>query len=302
MTTPQANPEYYELLRSQGIGLFRQGQYEAAEQALGEATEVARRIGDADLLDRALCNLAAVRIEHRPESCDDLLPELRSVLVRNGAAESCRLAAYHLARAYESRKDYKKGLFYARIALERTQSLHHPEPDWLATSHNQLGNLLAAESFFSEAVEEYRLALELHPSPPAQLRALIQQNTGYCRLMLGDAREGIRLLLRSFRVLRWNPWLSIRAHLDLSLAYLELDKHRHAIRHGLRAIRKADEMGEAEDLKNALFLVGEAWVQIGDEDKARDYFSQLQRFYPDTPFLSDFLLSTDVRHLINLRA
>lgn len=302
MTSFHATADHYDLLRKQGGDLVRQGQYEQAEQVLRQAAEVARQLGNADLVDRALCNVAAIRIEHRPESCADLLPELREVLVRNGSPEACRLAAYHLARAYESRKDYKKGLFYARIALERTQRLEEPEEDWLATSHNQIGNLLAAESFFHEAIEQYRQALEAHPDPPAQLKALIEQNIGYCRSVQGDPRGGIVLLLKSYRVLRWNPWLSIRAHLDLSLAYLELHKYRHAIRHGLRGLRKAEEMGETEDYKNALFLLGEAAVQGGDEEQARDYFSRLQRFYPETPFLGDFLLATDVRQLVNLRA
>lgn len=302
MTSSRPTTDHYELLRKQGGMLVRQGQYVEAERLLREAADVAHQIGDPDLVDRALCNVAAIRIEHRPDSTADLLPELRSVLVRNGSPESCRLAAYHLARAYESRRDYKKGLFYARIALERTRSLQQPEDDWLATSHNQIGNLLAAESFFDEAIGEYERALAAHPDPPAQLKALIEQNIGYCRCVQGDPRGGIELLLRSYRVLRWNVWLAVRAHLDLSLAYLELEKFRHAIRHGLRGLHQAEELGEAEDFKNALFLLGEASVQLGDEAQARDYFSQLQRFYPETPFLSDFLLATDVRPLINLRA
>lgn len=304
MTLPRTLPDQYQALRRRGITLAREGRYENALEVLEQAGQMAERIGDPDLVDRALCNVAAVRIEYRPGSCDDLLPRLRDVLVRDNSPESCRLAAYHLARAYEWKDDYKKGLFYARIALERTKALvrQHEKNEWLATSYNQIGNLLAADSFFAEAIEQFEGALTVHPEPPAVFSAMVERNIGYCRVMLGDVLDGTRHLLRSYRCLRKNKWLSTDTHLLLSFAYIELEKYRHALRHALSGLATAEELGQKKEQKNALYLLGEACVQMGDEERARQYFSKLQRFYPNTPFIADLLLATDVRHLINLRA
>jgi phosphoglucomutase len=40
-------------------------------------------------------------------------------------------------------------LFYARIALERAEALGRQ--DWVASTHNHIGNVLLAESFVDEA-------------------------------------------------------------------------------------------------------------------------------------------------------
>jgi tetratricopeptide (TPR) repeat protein len=53
-------------------------------------------------------------------------------------------------------------LFYARIALDRSQVLE--SVDWLASSRNQIGNFLLAESRFDQALHEYEEALALLPA------------------------------------------------------------------------------------------------------------------------------------------
>jgi tetratricopeptide (TPR) repeat protein len=294
----------YARCRVEGIAATLRGDLAAAEELLTRALDLARQLEDPSLADRAYCNLAAVQIERSPR--DEILPRLRQILVRHADVETYRLAAYHLARAYELRKDCKKGLFYARIALEQTRHLAHPDPEWMASSHHQIGNLLVGESFFGDAIASYEQALAALPADGPDLRAaVIEINVGYCRVMLGQAQAGVRLLTRGLRVLRRRRQLQreqMQAHLDLALGYLELGRFRPVLRHATAALVLAEELGATDATKNALFLLGEGASLSGDEDTARGYFEKLQRFFPDTPFLPDLLLAIDVRKLINLRA
>jgi Tfp pilus assembly protein PilF len=91
-------------------------------------------------------------------------------------------------------------------------------------------------------------------------------------------------------------------NLDLCFAYLEIEKYRPARRHGDRALLMAETNGQLRELKNALYLLGETANLMGDAEAAHAYFSRLQKHFPDSPFLVDFLLAIDVRKMINLRA
>lgn len=297
------DPQRYEALRQAGQQAARDGAIEKARELLQQAWELASDSGDPVLVDRAFCNLAAVEIECQPRPDDQLLPRLRDILVRNNDLENCRLAAYSLARAYEARDEHKKGLFYARIAFERTSAMPNPDRDWLASSHNQVGNFLVTESRFEEALQRYEDALELQPESEFRW-ALIENNIGYCHLMLNRFGQAFRMLHRSLRVLRRlnRPKDQLLVHLDLCLAHLEVGRNRHALRHGTRALALAEQWGSPDDLKKALYLLGEATNMLGDEAAARKLFDRLQEHYPETPFLADFLLAIDVRKVINLRA
>jgi tetratricopeptide (TPR) repeat protein len=294
----------YAHYRTAGVAAATRGDLARAEELLAVALDIALGSGDSRLADRAYCNLAAVQIELAPR--DEVLPRLRQILVRHSDPESYRLAAYHLARAYEQRKDYKKGLFYARIAIEQTKNLPSAEPEWLSTSHHQIGNLLVGSSFFRGAIESYEAALAAYPAGgPESRAAVIWMNVGYCRVMLGEVRSGVAQLIQSLRVLRRHRHLErerMQNHLDLALGYLELGRPRRVLRHAATGLALAERHGAADALKNALFLLGEGANLSGDEDGARGYYEQLQRYFPATPFLPDLLLAIDVRKLINLRA
>ncbi len=137
--------------------------------------------GDPNLIDTTVCNRAAAMIEI---GCGESeLPRLREILVRNGDAANCRLAAYTIARHYELKKNYKKALFYARITRDRSEGLDRKE--WLASSYNLIGNTLLAESFVEEACVEYEHALSLISKEPSPSRGQILDNLGYCRTLQG---------------------------------------------------------------------------------------------------------------------
>ena len=228
---PLADRAPYDALRDDAKEAVRVGDLVAAEAYLQQALGVAREIGDPNLIDRAQCNLATLAIE-RGEG-PSTLPQLRQVLMKNQDEFNCYLAAYALARAHDLDQKYKKGIFYARIAQERARRLDRPER--LASSHNQMGNLLLAESYFDEACAEYEQALQA-PELPALHRAVIVANIGYCRSISGQRREGFRLLfesLRSLRRLGAQPWQRY-AHLALCYAYLEIGRYRRAAQQRFR--------------------------------------------------------------------
>jgi tetratricopeptide (TPR) repeat protein len=291
----------FEELRDRGAQAVEAGRLDEAESLFEEALAWAREHGDPRQIDLAVCNRAAAAIELGHGSGE--LPRLREILLRNADPVSCRVAAYNIARHYELSKSFKKALFYARIARDRSENLGRR--DWLASSHNLIGNTLLAESFVETACEQYESALALMPDGPSPARAQILDNLGYCRVLQGRHAEGYPLLYESLRLLRHfgaeRPEISAR--LDLCFAHLDTGRYAHARRQGIKAMSLAEKIGEPVSIKNALYLLGEVESLCGHIDAARSYFTRLQRdFYPEASYLPGFLLAVDVRQLINLHA
>jgi tetratricopeptide (TPR) repeat protein len=291
----------YEALRDRAERALWQGDLGTARRLYEQAQALAGEIGDPDLVDRARCNLAALLVETGEGA--SVMSDLRQVLMRNRDELNCYLAAYTLARAHDLNQDYKKAIFYARIGLDRVQRLGAPERT--AICHNLMGNLLLAESHLDEACAEYERALATTEELPPLRLALILDNVGYCRLLKGRHAEGFEHSFRSLRMLRR---LGARGyqrypHLSLAFGYLEVGRHDRAARHGFAALRLAEEVGDDQVVKNALYLLGEAANLMGSPDDARRCFEALQRrFYPGQQGLIDSLMAVGVRRLLNLRA
>jgi tetratricopeptide (TPR) repeat protein len=291
----------FEDLRSRAQRAVDAGRLEEAAELIARALAWARDHGTPQQVDHAVCNQAAVAIQlGRGEAH---LPRLREILLRSGDPASCRLAAYHISLYYEVTKNFKKSLFYARIARDRAELLG--VSDWLAASHNQLGNALLGESFVEDACGEYEQALALMPAERSVGRALILNNLGYCRILQRRFGDGYSLLfasladLRRFRAERYQ----VLVQLDLCFAHLETGRYRHARRRGDAALALATRTGQTDAIKNALYLLGEAANLSGEIETARGYFTRLHRdFFPDATYLPGFLLAVDVRKLINLHA
>ena len=155
----------YEGLREQGLAAVERGEFESALQCFTAALSEAELRGDDDLVDLAVCNRAAVRIEL---GCGEgELDPLRSIVTRSRRAETRWLAAYSTGRLYELDGQFKKALFYARIAKNLTRDVVD-RIEWRASSFNQVGNLLLAESHVEDAEQEYRTALQLIPTVPGR--------------------------------------------------------------------------------------------------------------------------------------
>ncbi len=289
----------YERLRDDARQAVEAGRLAEALGLLEQALERAVEREDENLVDLAVCNRSAVLISLG--RLQEVLSPLRQILVRNRDARTCALAAYNLSRAHEYGKEYKKGLFYGRIARDRAMAI-----GWLvAGSHNQIGNCLMHDSRFEQAAAEYRQALELLSEEPNVLRAMVLANLGYCQMMLGELRAGVSL---SFKALRWFRRFGARLyeiwpHLDLCYAYLELGRLRRAREHGRRALAYAEQTGEVGRIKTALFLLGETERCAGDLEAAWEHISRLQEsFYPDSPQVADLMLAVGMRQVVHLRA
>lgn len=297
--------ERFEELSSAAQSALDRGDLERSLELYRDAEACARDSGDARLVDRARCNLFGVRLSLADE--DPATPQafaaLREILLRNQDDTNCFLAAYNLSRAYELQREYRKGLFYGRIARDRSAELGRN--DWLASSLNQIGNSLLAQSFFAEACDEYERALELLPDERTVRRALILTNLGYAWVVRGEVRRGLRRIVRCRRDLTalGAHRAALFAELDLCYAHTELGRYRHALRHGARALALAEENGDDQGRKNALMLLGEAANLVGDSETARGFFSRLQSgFFPNDAYIPDFLLAVSVRNVVNLRA
>ncbi|HVT57556.1 MAG TPA: hypothetical protein VHR45_04075 [Thermoanaerobaculia bacterium] len=268
-----------------------------AEEALGWA----RHQGSQNQIDQAICNRAAISIALGQGEAE--LPGLRKILMRAGSPANSWLAAYNIAVYYFYAKLFKKSLFYARIARDRAKFLGVRE--WLASSHNQLGGALLSVSRIREASAEYEHALDLMPPERSLRRALVCDNLGYCRILQGRIEEGYALHYECQAVLRrcGAKHYQVVPRLHLCYAHLETGRYRHALRHGAAALELALESGFAEGAKNALYLLGEASILSGDSPAAHAYFTRLQQeFFPSANYLPSFLLTVDVRKLINLHA
>lgn len=297
---PMADPmAQYLRLRDAGALAAEKGSYEEALPFFESALDLAQSIGDSILVDRAFCNRATVAIALG--TVGEEISELRAILMRDQDGENSRLCAYHIAWYFMSRKSFKKALFYARIALDRSILLNRRE--WVASSHNRIGNVLIAESYFDEACTEYDKALALSDTMSPVDKARLLDNIGYCRIIEKRYSEGFELLYRSLRTLRRFDAECYLVHLDLCLAHLEVGRWRDARCHGETALTRARQLGRADVIKNSLYLLGQTASMSGAGTQAAGaYFAQLQDYFPNAPFLTEFLLSIDVRKMINLKA
>jgi len=295
------DPREFELRKDLLYRTIDAGKLEEVEVAIAETLAWAREHGDNRQIDSVICARAAIAIHlGRGES---EVPLLREILLRNNDAANCRLAAYNIAIYYQFAKNYKKSLFYARLARERSELLGRR--DWVASSHNQLGNALLGDSMLELACPEYEKALDLMPADASVWRARILNNLGYCRILQNRFTEGYGLLYESLHILRRhrNEREQVGSRLDLCFAHLETGRYHHARRQGAIALLLAEKTKQVEAAKNALYLLGEAANLSGDTDTAYSFFARLQQeFFPQADYLPGFLLAVDVRKMINLHA
>lgn len=289
-----------EALRRQAWEAVQAGRLRQAVELLDQALAMARSSGSREQVDRALCNRAAVLVELGQGA--SVRQELRRILLE-GASGAGFLAAYNLARYYETVKDFDKAMFYAKIAHEHARRLG--DQDWISSSHNQLGNLLIALSDFEEARSQLELALTLAPGSSNLRRAIALDNLGYCHVVQGRYRPGFRAHFEALRIIRRlgaRAWEAV-VEVSLCFAYLEIGRYRRAIRHGAAALHLAEETENRETLRNALFALGEAFKQAGEPLVARRHFARLQEeFYPDAEGTADLLLLMDVLRVVNIKA
>ena len=117
--------------------------------------------------------------------------------------------------------------------------------------------------------------------------------------------DGYRLLYESLRTLRrfGSERYLVSTLLDLSFAHIETGRYDHAQRRAVTALCLAERTEQPDSIKNALYLLGEAANLNGDMEAAQNHFTKLQRdFFPDASYLPSFLMTVDIRKMINLHA
>ena len=279
------------------------GQFDSALTLCDRAIDQARAHGDAEDLDRAVCNRANILVaQGRGE---DVIGEMRQLLMRSQSPSLRFQAADCISGIHAERREIERAIFYSRIALDHAATTDEDGP--LRVARINLSRLLMLDSRFADAREHLRDALAQMAGEAESLeRGLTLSNLAYCETLLEDLDSGFRhgfQSLRSFRRQQAGNWLRL-PHLVLAYAYLEAERYERARRHATRALDWAEVTPNGDEhVKNALYLLGEAEKLEGLTGDAYARFSSLQeRFYPHEPFVVDVLMSADIRPLVNLMA
>lgn len=292
----------YDSLKESGSAHLAGGRLQDALGALDDAHAVARGLEEPDLVDLAYCNRSAVAL--RLGQSGDTATRLQEILLRTQNPQVAALAAYNLGYEYDRRKDFKKAIFYGRIALKYAED--GGLRDLRASVLNDLGNAFAGLNQFEVALEHFSRGLALLGPEPSPQKAHLLNNVGYVQTVLGEMKLAFGSAFRSLRMFRacgLDALYSCEPHLTLAFAYLHVGRPDSALRHANRAVDLAENAVDLDRLKYALLLLGESHKLLGDDVAAHDYFALLQEsFYPDMPEVPGMLFALDVCKLINLRA
>ncbi len=278
------------------------GNLERAVAYCDEVIAIAEDLDDRELHDQALCNRSGILVIQGRG--DQVVAGLRRILLQSSSPTNSFLAANAISHYHEQRQEKERSLFYARLALDHARKSANPQ--FVAKGHNNIANLLMRDSYFEAAFESYQKALEKIPKQDFHRDyALLLSNAGYCQVVLGSYNQGLKTLFQSLELIRRRcavGWERFPC-LGLSYAYLELGRIDQARRFGARALDQSERTQSTEQIKNSLYLLGEAEKMAGNDSAAYDHFVRLQsEFYPDEPFICDVLMATDIRKLVHLMA
>lgn len=281
---------------------FGRGQLERALRLFEAAEAECERLGDRDLRDRAFCNRCVVLAEM------DRLPlvanELRHILMRSRDPFTGWMAAYHTSQAYVAEDNLPRALAYARRAAELAEASGQTRAR--AVAANWHGALAMKQSYFEEAAESFRHALQLDEEGEQDSlgSAITKDNLGYCLMCRGDVQDGLALCLEAAAVVEN---LGARQYLpeiyqDLCYGYLCAGDFQEALGWGRRALELARQYQHEGVERNTLMLLVDAAMEEGEEELAEELLQQLARHYPDVAGMQGFFRAFNVREVINLKA
>lgn len=294
--------EQLAALRLQVQAHITRGALDAAEALCRDAVAIARGGNDPAVIDRTSCDLASMLVALGRG--DEVTGELRKILMRSFDLGNRFVASYALSKHYDLQRDHERSWTYARQALRYAEQAQ--DRSMTARAHNHLANLYILDSYFDEARGHYQECLDNYGAVVSLERAVAESNLGYCLTILGKTTKAFRLIFDSLRLmtrLDAGSWKRL-PHLSLAYAYLEIGRYDRARHHAERGLHFSENtFGAEENVKNALYMLGEAEKLNGRSTVAYEHFCDLQRrFYPDQPFILDVLMSTDLRKMINLMA
>ncbi|HKD18749.1 MAG TPA: tetratricopeptide repeat protein, partial [Thermoanaerobaculia bacterium] len=179
--------------------------------------------------------------------------------------------------------------------------------EWTAASLNLLANLELHESRFEQARGLFQEAVDRFESDgrgESSEAAVAADNLGYCHIALDDVPVGLPLVQRSLRLLETLGSRQAMDYpcLDLCFASLKLERMDDAETWGVRALDLGREFGRNDVVKNAHYLLAEAYSEMGRESAADEHYEALSNYYPDFPALKNYLHQISLMGMINLRA
>ncbi len=282
-----------EELRQAGLAKVREYELESAIDFYDKALELCDDDESRELITINKADAMIALERSGPE-----VQELARVIMRRRNPRHVCLAAYALQYKHRLEGDFKRALFYGQLALQAAD-----ESNDLAYKRAvlvDLGNIYEMDSQIDRAVESFEQALgllddagDLHNLS----RGYTLENLGYCKLLKGDAEEGIAMIHDALRYLH-DPLGLVEAYVDLCYGYLDRGDLQQARAYGEKALECATD---SRHIRNAHYLLGEVAYTSGDGERADHHFDQLARFYPDFKNLKSLLFAIDLRSMVNLK-
>src|SRR5881296_642652 len=273
--------ESCEQLTKEAYEEVRRGNFRTAFHLFSLAHKLAESAGDQLEIDRAVCNLSTAELSlgnfHAAEQ------GLREILLRCSDHQLLFIASANLASSLAKQGRTIRAVFYSKKALAESAFL---EPHWKAISRNRLANIYLMQSYFPEAIAEYRAALEIARQAGIADRWPTEHyldNLGYCLVLVQEYREGILHIHEALGLARGrrNQRCVTECFQDLSFAYMQLRSLRKAELYGRRALGLALRKQYTDIIKTCYYLLGEIHYLQGNERESDFYFGKLQEFYPD---------------------
>ncbi|HMC81986.1 MAG TPA: tetratricopeptide repeat protein [Candidatus Polarisedimenticolia bacterium] len=293
--------ESYDQLSKEAYEEIRHGNFRTALDLFTLARKLAEGAGDQLEIDRAVCNLSNTELSLGNFQTAE--QGLREILLRCSDHHLLFIASANLASSLSRQGRMTRALFYSKKALGESAFL---EPHWKALSRNRLANMYLMQSYFQEAIAEYRAALEI-----ARQAGIAEQwptehyldNLGYCLVLTQEYRGGILHIHEALGLARGrrNQRCVTECFQDLSFAYMQLRSLRKAELYGRRALGLALRKQYTDIIKTCYYLLGEIHYLQGNERESDFYFGKLQEFYPDISCLAEFLKTFDVSKILNFK-
>ncbi len=295
----------YEEYLERAQEAFSRADFERAIGLFLAAEELAKEIGDTDLVDRALCRRCFVLIETGEVGGQVL--RLKELFLRSADRHNRWAAAYILAVAYDVEQELDDAGQWADRATALASELE--DPALVARCDNLAGALALRRSDFAEAEELFRKILECDPETvrvEAENAAQVLENLGYTLICTNRLAQGIELCERACGDLdrMGAAHLLHEALQDLCYGHLLAQDFDRAQACGERALDLALEADDGLVVKNCLFLLSEIAVRRGDTFAARRYLHDLTAYYPEAGISEDIIdvfLATDLTTVVNLR-
>jgi len=284
-----------ETLRQKALEKVRSEEFDDALAMYDEALRLAT--------DEETIELITINKGHALIAAERTGPEVKAlpmILMRRRNAHHTFLASYALMYTHRLTSESKRAAFYGQIALESAKQAE--QTFWELAALNELGMVYELDSQFAKAIECFESALACLDKVSSAAdhnvsHVAIIGNLGYNKLLVGETREGLRLLHSVIDQLP-SEHLKSDAYVDLCYGYLDLGEFEKARAYGEQALELSCE---ERQIRNAHYLIGEAAYKLGDVDAAEEHFEELARFYPQFRHLKSLLFAIDLRSMINLK-